>query len=341
MKPLLKWTWWKFDEYKFFKDFIPKNINTYIEPFFWWGWVFFQLQPKKSIINDKSNDLIQFYNKILDDNFHKEILEVLKIWNYSEDLKYIWIDYFKNKDENKLNNYQFNTKYINDDLKKELIKSLIDKKKRISLIEEKNKIIFSWNELFDHIETALKSWIYMYFRWIINKKYKTTLNYSAVWFFVREFCYASMFRYNKNWEFNVPYGWISYNKKDILSKINAINSEDVKKLFINTTIYNLDFEDFFKSIYIDNDDFIFLDPPYDSEFSSYDNNEFNKSDQLRLRNLLKWLTCKWMVVIKNTDYIYNLYKEFNIIDFDKTYMYDVKGRNKDNKNVKHLIITNY
>ena len=33
-------------------------------------------------------------------------------------------------------------------------------------------------------------------------------------------------------------------------------------------------------------DFIFLDPPYDTEFSTYAKNEFGKEDQIRLANFL-------------------------------------------------------
>ncbi len=47
-----------------------------------------------------------------------------------------------------------------------------------------------------------------------------------------------------------------------------------------------------------------------------------------------------MVVIKETDFIYDLYKDkFNIIKFDKKYL--VNMNNSNIKDVKHLIITNY
>ena len=88
---------------------------------------------------------------------------------------------------------------------------------------------------------------------------------------------------------------------------------------------------------------MFLDPPYDTEFSKYDNNEFNKNDQTRLRDTLLWLDCKWMMVIKNTEFIYDLYNQdwIKILAFDKTYAYEVRGRNDKNKKVEHLIIMNY
>lgn len=86
----------------------------------------------------------------------------------------------------------------------------------------------------------------------------------------------------------------------------------------------------------------FLDPPYDSEFSDYEGNLFGQNDQERLANyLINECDAKWMVVIKNTDFIYNLYNKnnINIFKFDKKYSVSFMDRN--NKEVTHLLITNY
>ena len=50
---------------------------------------------------------------------------------------------------------------------------------------------------------------------------------------------------------------------------------------------------------------------------------------------------KFMLIIKNTDFIYNLYnvKGLYIKSFDKKYLVSIKNRN--DTNVEHLIITNY
>ena len=88
-------------------------------------------------------------------------------------------------------------------------------------------------------------------------------------------------------------------------------------------------------------DFIFLDPPYDTEFSTYAQNDFDKNDQIRLANYLKNTKANFMLVIKNTDFIRSLYdyEEFNVDIFDKKYMVSFKNRN--DKDVEHLMITNY
>lgn len=65
MKPILKYRGGKSREIKFFKDLIP-DFDTYIEPFFGGGSVFFDLEPEKSIINDINSSLIKFYTEVRD-----------------------------------------------------------------------------------------------------------------------------------------------------------------------------------------------------------------------------------------------------------------------------------
>lgn len=176
------------------------------------------------------------------------------------------------------------------------------------------------------------------FIWALYNKYDN----SEYFYFIREYCYSSMFRYNSNGEFNVPYGGISYNRKNFQRKIDYIKSKELQSHFVNTDIYNLDFEEFLDKIKLTKNDFIFLDPPYDTDFSSYVNNAFDRQDQERLANyLINKCPAKFMLVIKNTDFISDLYsnKGLYITSFDKTYMVSFKGRN--NRDCEHLLITNY
>ena len=89
-------------------------------------------------------------------------------------------------------------------------------------------------------------------------------------------------------------------------------------------------------------DFVFLDPPYDSDFSTYAQNEFTKEDQRRLADYLcNKCKGKWMMVIKYTPFIFSLYdgKGLNISTFDKKYL--VSFMNRNDKQAEHLIIMNY
>ena len=150
-----------------------------------------------------------------------------------------------------------------------------------------------------------------------------------------------MFRYNRHGEFNVPYGGIQYNRKDFHKKISAIRSSLYQEHLSKTHLFNLDFEEFLKTQRPSANDFIFVDPPYDSDFSTYTKNTFGHDDQIRLANYLLHGNAQFMLVIKNTEFIYGLYgnKGLRIEAFDKRYM--VSFQNRNDKNAEHLLIMNY
>ncbi|MCD7751443.1 MAG: DNA adenine methylase [Lachnospiraceae bacterium] len=207
-------------------------------------------------------------------------------------------------------------------------------------------------DLKDNLEGALKAGFYMYFRDLYNH----TADYgipdaaaTAIYLFVREFCYASMFRYNREGEFNVPYGGISYNHKSILKKVQYFKDQTLKDQLAGSVIACMDFEDFLNRYQPRENDFVFLDPPYDTEFSTYAQNEFGRNAHLRLANyLINHCQGKFMLVIKNTEFIRNLYcngmytaggGRLYVSSFAKKYMVSFQERN--DKNSEHLMITNY
>ena len=159
---------------------------------------------------------------------------------------------------------------------------------------------------------------------------------------MRDLAYSGMFRFNSRNAFNDPYGGMSYNAKNFINQLILIKDEKIIEHFQNSTINQGDFYDFFKKYEPSQNDFIFLDPPYDSEFSNYEGNDFSKKDQERLAEyLIKECKGKWMMVIKNTDFIYSLYNKENIeiLTFDKKYAVSFMDRN--NQEVTHLLIRNY
>ena len=377
MNPIIKWAGGKEKELPYIEENLPKKINRYIEPFVGGGAVYFDLNIKNSIINDKSEELINLYTCISsqDKEFFSKLKAIYKNWrllesiveNNSNELLKIYRDYCKeltNSISTKSIKRQFNDKIYAfvirhaeefngilseefnieiDNFINEIVKNLISKMNRMYKIEIQKKKMDEKDTL-DNIECAFKSAFYMHFRHLYNEAENLNINtsfYTAIFYFIREFCYASMFRYNKNGKFNVPYGGISYNRKEFIKKIEYIGSKQIKEYMQNTQIYCKDFEEFLKEIKPQKGDFIFLDPPYDTEFSTYAKNEFAKKDQIRLCEYLKSTKANIMLIIKNTDFIYNLYntKEFNIKTFDKKYL--VSFQNRNDKDVEHLLITNY
>jgi DNA adenine methylase len=210
---------------------------------------------------------------------------------------------------------------------------------------ENQKGFLSDDDVLLNILTALKSAFYMYLRQLYNrpKKYKIeTKTFSSIYYFIRNYTYSGMFRYNSKGEFNVPYGGIGYNNNSLEKKVSYISSDPIQEKLNNTEIECSDFYDFMASKKLNVEDFIFLDPPYDTEFSTYDQNEFTADDQKRLADfLINKITCKWMLVIKNTEFIHRLYNKPNIHIhyFDKSYNVSFMNRNK--RETEHLMIINY
>jgi DNA adenine methylase len=154
-------------------------------------------------------------------------------------------------------------------------------------------------------------------------------------YYLRKTCFRGMLRYNKNGKFNIPFG-----------KYKKINFDDLKnknyeKILKNTEIYNKDFEYIFEK-YNDSNNFMFLDPPYDSEFTDYGYCKFGKEEQLKLYKLFSTTKIKCLMIIGKTDFIENLYKEYIVDEYDKKYKFKLyAGRINNNINNKHLIIKNY
>ncbi len=366
-KTFIKWAGGKEKELPIILKNLPPNFARYIEPFVGGGAVYLNINSPISVINDKSDELMLLYKMIKNRNkgFIDSLNQINKNWislqklveDNTEELAKIYDDIKsdkgsakelaevfvkKHEDElNKLLDEDFDINLYN--FIREIKKNLISKLNRMKKIElERNEMNVS--DIMDNIECAFKSAYYMYFRYLYNNREKLKLSdefYCAVFYFVRDYCYASMFRYNANGEFNVPYGGISYNRKDFAKKIEYLSSEELSKYMSKTKIYNYDFEVFCNKIELTENDFMFLDPPYDTEFYTYAKNDFDKDDQVRLANYLSKTKAKFMLIIKNTDFIYNLYKDrgFNIASFEKKYL--VSFMNRNDKDAKHLLITNY
>lgn len=360
MKTLIKWPGGKAREYKNIKDIIPKDTKTYIEPFFGGGGIYFNLEPKKSIINDINENLIAFYCFLKQENeaFKNCLEQIADDWdNLSIIAKTVFDDIkqYKNniseskikKEIEKLSKGKSLPKLINGQEKywQLLSERLIDKLHRIIGLELKNGV-FSNQDFYDQIVAATKGAYYYYLRdkFIPEKKEEEV----AQFFFIREYCFGSMFRFNSEGKFNIPYGGASYNEKSFQTKINNAFSPPVLNLFKNTDIYCLDFKKFFRNIndQINKNDFCFFDPPYDTEFSEYDKQLFGKKDQEDLAILFGKLKCRGLIIIKKTDFIFNIYKEqqiknpnITIDEYDKNYSYNVRGRNE--REVTHLLILNY
>lgn len=83
MKPIIKYIGGKQKEIDNFKQYIPKEFNTYYEPFVGGGAVYWYLEPNNAVISDTNKKLIDFYLSIKVNyyNFIEEIHDFSQIFN--------------------------------------------------------------------------------------------------------------------------------------------------------------------------------------------------------------------------------------------------------------------
>ena len=158
--------------------------------------------------------------------------------------------------------------------------------------------------------------------------------------YLNKACFNGHYRVNSKNEFNVP-----FNQKE---KVNTYDKDNVELISLylrnnDITILNGDFEDAVKSAKAN--DFIYFDPPYDSDtdtFTSYTNSGFNRDDQIRLSEIFKKLDkkgCYVMLSNHNTKLINELYRDYNIhVIMAKR---NINSNGKGRGTIEEVIITNY
>lgn len=365
----LKWAGGKEQELRHILPLLPA-FQDYYEPFVGGGAVFFSIQARKKFINDKSSELVNLYRQIAEQKeaFFAALEHLLWAWQALSDLvdehasevisiyqAYANDIYSVQQLEQQMSAFiachtplfqqccTATFQQESDNFLNELKRNLLSKTQRMKELERK-KWRLPTQDVLANIESALKSAFYMHLRHLYNAIDAYAIapaQAAAIFFFVRENAYASMFRYNQQGKFNVPYGGISYNRKNMRRKIDYMRSTQLQQHFTDTVIENMDFAQFLQQYPPGPNDFIFLDPPYDSKFSTYAQNEFTLRDQQRLADyLLCECRAQFMLVIKNTPMILDLYehKGLHIRVFDKKYLVSFQDRN--NKNAEHLLITN-
>ena len=158
--------------------------------------------------------------------------------------------------------------------------------------------------------------------------------------YLNKACFNGLYRVNSKNEFNVPFGKKTkvntYDIGNLITVSNYLTMNDIK-------ILNVDFENSVKDA--QKGDFIYFDPPYDSEtsiFNSYTEDGFGKEEQRRLAKVYKELSnkgCYVMLSNNNTTLIKELYKDFNIHIIEAKRSINSNGKKRGK--VEEVIITNY
>jgi DNA adenine methylase len=267
---LIKWAGGKKQLLEQFKEFFPKKIEQYFEPFVGGGSVaFFLLQGhpeiKKIYLSDINEELITTYNAVK--NNIDELIKLLKEYKLKHDKEF----YYKIRglDVKKLTPVQIATRFI----------------------------------------------------------------------YLNRTCFNGLYRVNSNGGFNVPIG--SYKNP------NICNEEELREISEMLQKDDIKVASFDKAVdEAKSGDFIYFDPPYyplnKSSFTKYAKSDFLEKEQEKLAEVFRELDkkgCKVMLSNSDSEFIKDLYKDFNIHFVQATRMIncDASKRGKINE----VVITNY
>lgn len=369
LPPLLKWAGGKERELSIILPRVPEHAR-FFDPFVGGGAVYFALNPQQGFIGDASRELIDFYRRVAanDGRLHATLDALLAAWSalgaLVDDLApdllaayaltrasacprpegVVWERLIAGARDDILQATAGLGCPPGAPVELRLRRRLADKIARMRRLEVARGDLVSADTL-ANIEAALKGALYGHSRALYNARRALRLApgaRAALFFFVRENAYASMFRYNQRGEFNVPYGGLTYNRKDLARKVAHLRNARVRALLARTTIERDDFERFLDAHAPGPEDFLFLDPPYDSEFSTYAGRCFGRREHRRLARYLKeHCRTRFLLVIKRSPLVEELYagSGFAIAAFDKTYPVSFQDRN--DRNAEHLLIANY
>ena len=283
MKPLVKYRGGKSKEIPSFIKYIPNDFDTYYEPFFGGGAVFFYLEPQRAVINDVNARLMAFYA-----DMQSRYQIVRKQLNELQEL------YEANQAEYKR------------------LKALSPTER----VENKNEALYyQLRDMFNHR---------------IESKYLD----SVVYFFINKTAYSGMIRYNAQGEYNVPFGrYQNFNTQLV--------TQGHHELLQRASLFTGDYSNIFEMA--TENDFMFLDPPYDCVFNDYGNidtaNGFDETEHRRLAKDFRQLKCKAMMVIGKTPLTIELYGDLIKDEYFKSYAVNIRNRFKSES--KHIIVTNY
>ena len=175
--------------------------------------------------------------------------------------------------------------------------------------------------------------LYYHIRDLFNNPDETLLD-GVIYFFINKTAYSGMIRYNNSGEYNVPFG----RYPNLNTRLVTMQHSE---LLQGAELYSVDYQQIFDMA--QEDDFMFLDPPYDCAFNDYGNvdmmNGFDEAEHRRLAADFRALTCRALMVIGKTPLTEELYEGFIFDEYYKNYAVNIKNRFNNDK--MHIVVKNY
>lgn len=134
--------------------------------------------------------------------------------------------------------------------------------------------------------------------------------------YLNKTCYNGLYRVNSSGEFNVPFG--NYKNPAIVNE-SILRAVSIYLSSNTIQFMSCDYETVLKKLR--KGSFVYLDPPYDpisdtSSFTGYTKSGFGRNEQIRLKECCDKLHekgIKFMLSNSNTQFIRDLYKDYQII----------------------------
>jgi len=134
------------------------------------------------------------------------------------------------------------------------------------------------------------------FNRLLSTGREKTAEAAALFYYLNRTGYNGLCRFNRRGEFNVPFGryrTIGYTR----------DFSDYARVFEDWEFTSRDFE----TLSLDRTDFVYADPPYDVEFTSYSKDGFSWDDQVRSAEWLARHRGPVILVNQATERIVDLY----------------------------------
>jgi DNA adenine methylase len=274
------------------KSLLPKCFNRYIEPLSGNGSLIFDLENKRSVINDPNREFVAFHELLQSSNSTKLVDYIERVQNERDSINQSVLQCVS--PESLIN--QFKSMCSNPSFE-HFLKLEIGKLKPNS----------------DHtvIKTTVHQALYYSYRDSYNQKRDSfCVEHISTWFVLRELAYSGMVRFNKQGKFNVPYGK-NLNSKDLISRLKNIIQRANEDFYKEVTFSHSDIEHFFNQHNnVNQSDFIF--------FNATAMNAFEHSKILELSQIK---SAKTMLIVKNNPDIRSLYsQDFNVFELSSKYL---------------------
>jgi len=173
------------------------------------------------------------------------------------------------------------------------------------------------------------------------KNHKSDIKRASQFIFLNRTSFNGIYRENLKGEYNVPYGFKKYQKLFDYDNLNMLSD-----LFVKSEFSSDDFDTIKNKV--KKGDFVYLDPPYtivhsENGFIKYNQKLFSWDDQIRLRNLIKYLENEKIDYILSNAYHHSIEKLYYLSKASKKVLERasvIGGKNSKRQKYKEILISN-